>query len=98
MKSYSLYVPDNADCDRLAQTGHRYQDGVYNIHVAQTPPFPVFCDMSDEGWTVIQRRVDGEVDFDRDWNEYKEGFGEIGGLTSYWLGLEKIYRLTNQRR
>lgn len=59
-------------------------------------PFEVFCNQSNDGeaWAVIQRRLDGSVDFYRDWKEYKQGFGNLIG--EFWLGLEKIFRLTNQ--
>ncbi|XP_031705567.1 angiopoietin-related protein 2b [Anarrhichthys ocellatus] len=56
----------------------------------------VWCDQRHDpgGWTVIQRRMDGSVNFFRNWETYKQGFGNIDG--EYWLGLENIYWLTNQ--
>lgn len=48
----------------------------------------------DEGnWIVIQNRGSGDVNFFRDWNDYKEGFGYVGG--EFWMGLEKIHELTS---
>ena len=56
----------------------------------------VFCDMTRNGggWTTIQRRMDGSVDFNRNWQDYKNGFGKANG--EYWLGLDRIYHITSQ--
>ncbi|PIK37289.1 hypothetical protein BSL78_25889, partial [Apostichopus japonicus] len=44
--------------------------------------------------TVFQRRVNGSVEFYRNWTSYKEGFGELDH--EFWLGNDKLYYLTNQ--
>ena len=46
-----------------------------------------------DGWTIIQRRVDDSVSFDRDWEEYVAGFGDAAE-GNYWAGLKTIHELT----
>uniref|UniRef100_A0A182YEY9 Fibrinogen C-terminal domain-containing protein n=2 Tax=Anopheles stephensi TaxID=30069 RepID=A0A182YEY9_ANOST len=57
-------------------------------------PLEVYCDQDfeDGGWIVIQNRFDGFVNFNRSWEKYRDGFGDIG--TEYWIGLDEIHRLT----
>ncbi|XP_071836575.1 uncharacterized protein [Apostichopus japonicus] len=84
------------DCQDVYDAGHR-QDGVYTIMPTgwPDPPFNVHCKMENGGgWTVFQRRTDDSVDFYRNWDAYKNGFGNDRNL---WLGNEKLYYLTNQR-
>ncbi|KAM6986737.1 angiopoietin-related protein 2a [Aplochiton taeniatus] len=84
------------DCLAALEDGHT-TTGMYLVkpenanHLMQ-----VWCDQNHDpgGWTVIQRRQDGSVNFFRNWETYKTGFGNIDG--EYWLGLENIYWLTNQ--
>ena len=54
----------------------------------------VFCDTqtADGGWTVIQRREDGSVDFNRPWSDYEKGFGDLKG--EFWYGLKNMNCLT----
>ena len=44
-----------------------------------------------DGWIVFQRRVDQSVDFSRDLDEFKAGFGDVNG--NFWLGLERLHKL-----
>ncbi|XP_008582159.1 PREDICTED: angiopoietin-related protein 4 [Galeopterus variegatus] len=83
------------DCQELFEEGER-QSGLFQIQPQGSPPFLVNCKMtSDGGWTVIQRRQDGSVDFNRPWEAYKTGFGDPQG--EFWLGLEKVHRITGDR-
>ena len=43
---------------------------------------------------MIQRRQDGNVDFNKGWVEYEEGFGSLTG--EFWYGLRPLHCLTNQ--
>ncbi|KAJ8362774.1 hypothetical protein SKAU_G00116050 [Synaphobranchus kaupii] len=91
-------VPVN--CEDIYTNGSKH-NGAYTIYPAGlTKPVQVYCDMGcDDGeendrgmWTVIQKRMDGTVNFFRPWEQYKNGFGNVSG--EYWLGLENIFLLT----
>ncbi|XP_058123408.1 ficolin-1-like [Anopheles ziemanni] len=72
------------------------RSGIYQIQ-PENPfkqPMNVLCDQEygSGGWTVIQYRFDGSVNFYRGWQEYKNGFGSLEG--EFWLGLDRIFQLT----
>ena len=44
---------------------------------------------------MIQEKMDGSVNFNRTQDDYKHGFGNLVG--EFWLGLDKINRLTRNK-
>uniref|UniRef100_A0A7N6ATB4 Fibrinogen C-terminal domain-containing protein n=1 Tax=Anabas testudineus TaxID=64144 RepID=A0A7N6ATB4_ANATE len=82
-----LYRP--VDCSDIRQRDNSSPSGVYTI-------YPLGERSAVQVNSVFQRRMDGTVNFYRPWDYYKFGFGDPAG--EYWLGLDKIYYLTNQRK
>ncbi|XP_017573753.2 angiopoietin-1 [Pygocentrus nattereri] len=83
------------DCADIYKSGQN-SSGVYHIYIGDIrEPTKVFCDMENDGggWTVFQRRINGSVDFQRGWKEYKMGFGDPGG--EHWLGNEAVHLITS---
>ncbi|XP_049901365.1 fibrinogen gamma chain [Epinephelus moara] len=86
------------DCQDVANKGAT-TSGLYYIKPGTaTEQFLVYCEIDNfgRGFTVIQRRRDGSVDFHKDWVQYREGFGYLSpdDTTEFWLGNEKIHLLT----
>ncbi|XP_053313737.1 fibrinogen-like protein 1 isoform X2 [Spea bombifrons] len=94
----NLIVYDE-DCSSVFESGKR-ESGYYRIQPKpENEPFLVYCEMSDGGgWTVIQRRSNGKVNFNREWDDYKQGFGLFKSRRDeYWLGNNHIYDLLDKR-
>ena len=81
------------NCAEAYKSGDKI-GGVYKIDPDGLGEIEVFCDhkTAGGGWTVFQKRYNGAVDFFRTWDDYKRGFGNVKG--EFWLGLDKIHRLT----
>ncbi|XP_064197742.1 tenascin-N isoform X2 [Anguilla rostrata] len=91
-----LAYPFPMDCTQIMTNGNS-ESGVYTIYVNndRSKPIQVYCDMATDGggWAVLQRRTSGKLDFMKRWRQYVQGFGDL--TDEFWLGLEKIYELTN---
>uniref|UniRef100_A0A8D2ZRY1 Fibrinogen C-terminal domain-containing protein n=3 Tax=Scophthalmus maximus TaxID=52904 RepID=A0A8D2ZRY1_SCOMX len=84
------------DCQHVLESGET-TSGIYLLRPQSANRLmQAWCEQSraQGGWTVIQRRQDGSVNFFRTWEQYKQGFGNLDG--EYWLGLEHLYWLTKQ--
>ncbi|XP_071837011.1 uncharacterized protein [Apostichopus japonicus] len=87
------------DCQEIYDDDSARNSGIYRIKPTgwTGSAFEVYCNMTDGGgWTVFQRRQDGSIDFYRNWNSYKVGFGNLS--TEFWLENDKLYYLTTQKR
>ncbi|XP_063792365.1 ficolin-2-like isoform X1 [Pseudophryne corroboree] len=82
------------NCKELHNQGAELSDW-YTIYPDGSQPIKVLCDMDtdDGGWIVFQRRWDGSVDFFRDWDAYKKGFGSR--LNEFWLGNDNLQKITS---
>ena len=90
---YLYFTAVYKNCAEVYKSGDKIS-GVYKIDPDGLGEFEVFCDQTTAGggWTVFQKRYNGAVDFFRAWDDYKRGFGNLNG--EFWLGLDKIHRLT----
>lgn len=86
------------DCQEVRdQCAVSVSSGVYLIKPdGYGEPFEVYCSNNTDfgSWTVISRRLDGSIGFNRNWEDYKKGFGFLS--SEFWLGNERISFLTNQ--
>ena len=92
--SKALTIKNCADWYNL---GYRASK-VYEINVWTSQArskLRVFCNMEENGggWLVFQRRFDGSESFERTWEEYKHGFGDVEN--EHWLGNKWLNLLTN---
>ncbi|XP_076601353.1 tenascin-N [Chaetodon auriga] len=95
-KTVGLLYPFPMDCLQIMKNGNK-KSGIYTIYINnnRSKPIEVYCDMDTDGggWLVLQRRNIGKLDFMKRWRQYIAGFGDM--TDEFWIGLDKIYELTN---
>ncbi|XP_062612447.1 ficolin-1-like, partial [Saccostrea cucullata] len=87
------------DCWEILHNGFN-TTGIYQIYPwgSSGKSMDVLCNMDVEpkGWTVFQWRQPLTENFTRNWEEYKNGFGNVNG--EFWLGNEIVHLLTKPHR
>ncbi|XP_050925995.1 tenascin-N isoform X4 [Lates calcarifer] len=95
-KTVGLLYPFPMDCIQILKNGNK-KSGIYTIYINndRSKPIEVYCDMDTDGggWLMLQRRTTGKLDFMKRWRQYIAGFGDMND--EFWIGLDKIYELTN---
>ena len=103
-KSCADIVNKNMDSVDGVPTNHA-ESGYYLIAPAGLEPKTAICENDQMGgsFTVIQNRINGTESFDRNWDEYKNGFGTVVNLDAaqcdegeFWLGNEYIYAVQDK--
>ncbi len=105
------YNASNSQIAQVSKTllDQNLDSGIYDIkNFCPTTPFglnlsPVQarCNMESGGggWIVLVRRtpdVDERSSFDRTWEEYENGFGNLSG--EFWYGLKNMHCLTDAQQ
>ncbi|XP_078073378.1 tenascin-like [Mustelus asterias] len=95
----SAHIPFPKDCGEEHSNGRR-DSSIVTLYLDRNKdkPFKVYCDMTTNGggWMVFQRRMNGKINFMRNWKDYSTGFGALTG--EHWLGLQYLHQLTSQQR
>ncbi|KAM8850016.1 tenascin-N [Spinachia spinachia] len=95
-RTVGILYPFPMDCTQIMKNGNK-KSGIYTVYInsEDSKPFEAYCDMETDGggWLVLQRRNSGKLDFMKRWRQYIAGFGNM--TDEFWIGLDKIYKLTN---
>ncbi|XP_063794225.1 tenascin-X isoform X2 [Pseudophryne corroboree] len=91
-----LRFPYPRDCWEQRMNGE-VQNGTFSIYLSgdKEKTLTVYCDMETDGggWIVFQRRMDGSTEFYRDWEDYRNGFGNL--TSEFWLGNIALHQISS---
>jgi len=73
--------------------------GPYRVYPDGRSYFYTNCvtNIDGGGWTVLQRRLRGDLPFNKPWRQYKFGFGIYGPDYETWLGNEHVYSMSTKK-
>ncbi|XP_077142225.1 tenascin-X isoform X3 [Ranitomeya variabilis] len=91
-----LRFPYPRDCWEQRMNGE-IRNGTFTIYLGgdKERTLTVFCDLETDGggWIVFQRRMDGSTNFYREWDDYKNGFGNL--TSEFWLGNIALHQISS---
>ena len=77
-----------ADCSDIVASEETPYDAPHIIQPEGAPqPFPALCMFYNDnatGWTVLQNHFTSRDHWDKDWREYRDGFGMMSLTSMYW--------------
>ncbi|CAC5362615.1 Fibrinogen-like protein A,Ryncolin-4,Fibrinogen C domain-containing protein 1-A,Angiopoietin-2,Microfibril-associated glycoprotein 4,Angiopoietin-related protein 7,Ficolin-2,Tenascin,Fibrinogen C domain-containing protein 1-B,Fibrinogen C domain-containing protein 1 [Mytilus coruscus] len=84
----------NKDCTEIKKS--KTTSGVYQIFPDKAKGVKAYCDMDTDGggWTIIQKRYENSVNFQRTWTECENGLGNVNGDIGL-VGNTHIHHLTS---
>ncbi len=87
------YVSAFKSCSDAMKNGIHRNETV-QLSLADNRKVAVYCDMVTDGggWIVFQKRTNHKISFERDWQAYENGFGDLD--ENFWLGLKTLHSLT----
>lgn len=96
----SYIVREPEDCAEILANNPDAETGIHTINVGDyinKRMISVWCDLHRDGggWTVFQRRLDGSIDFYRNWEAYADGFGSVDH--EHWLGNDNLHYITSKK-
>ncbi|KAK0414990.1 hypothetical protein QR680_011718 [Steinernema hermaphroditum] len=94
-----------SDCAELLALNPHLPSGNYSAYDWSCAdrskcPFGVYCDneFSGGGWTMVMKRWDDSMNFNRSWAEYRCGFGDVTTGEDFWIGNDRLHSLTAKRQ
>ncbi|XP_017009860.2 fibrinogen C domain-containing protein 1 isoform X1 [Drosophila takahashii] len=82
--------PNSQDLPNSCKYHFLSSQGILKLQL--TPESESFYVTCDDDWTVILSRSSDDVNFERGWLDYRDGFGNLAG--NFFIGLNKLHALT----